>query len=241
MSTKRDLKAQKIQVEKLQNKDANFIESSVAIRMKSFAVDISNNLDLVTKFYVDGVGSSIPLYDPGLIYSTGKYAIYKIGDVTYIFRSNTDNNTDIPSLTSTKWDLIGTPSLSLLAGPNTPISSQGKNGDIYFFVPNDSSAFGAWQKTGGAWVSIFTVPLVTSGVITLTFNESNLISDGFGGYKLTYNTPTGLSLASATTKSGTLTTVIDPSLSTIDTASSPNSTLTGFPNNATQTITLKLV
>lgn len=127
------------------------------------------------------------------------------------------------------------------AGPNAPDVSLGINGDFYYIVPNNSSFIELRQKIAGAWVAVFTVPLITSGVISITKNQSDLVSDGFGGYILKFDIVSGLSLASVTTKSGTITTIIDTSLAITDTSLSPNTTLSGFPNNATQTITLKLI
>jgi hypothetical protein len=122
------------------------------------------------------------------------------------------------------------------AGPSAPLSTLGNNGDFYYIVPNDSSFIELRQKISGAWVAVFTVPLIS----TVTKIQSDLVTDGFGGFLLKFNLPGGREIASISTKSGAITTRIDSSLAITDTSSSPNTTVSGFPNNSTQTITIKL-
>lgn len=187
------------------------------------------------------LGSTIEPWGPGLIVDSDNYVTHEYQGVEYLFRSIADDNASEPAIDNVTWSTIGGGIQIAYAGPNAPLLSLGKNGDLYYIVPNDSSFIELRQKINGEWVAVFTVPLVTSGVVSVTKNQSDLIDDGFGGYVLKFDMPAGLSLGSAITKSGTVTTTIDSSLSITDTSLSPNTTLSGFANNSNQTITLKLI
>lgn len=187
------------------------------------------------------LGSTIEPWGPGLIVDSDNYVTHEYQGVEYLFRSIADDNASEPAIDNATWSTIGGGIQIAYAGPNAPLLSLGKNGDLYYIVPNDSSFIELRQKISGSWVAVFTVPLVTSGVVSVTKNQSDLIDDGFGGYVLKFDMPAGLSLGSAITKSGTVTTTIDSSLSITDTSLSPNTTLSGFANNSNQTITLKLI
>lgn len=187
------------------------------------------------------LGSTIEPWGPGLIVDSDNYVTHEYQGIEYLFRSIADDNASEPAIDNVTWSTIGGGIQIAYAGPNAPLLSLGKNGDLYYIVPNDSSFIELRQKINGAWVAVFTVPLATGSVTIITKTQADFISDGFGGYIVKFDIPNGLNLVSASTKAGTVTTILDVSLAVTDTANSPNTTMSGLPNNSTQTVTFKLI
>lgn len=108
--SKHDLKAIKIQVQRLLNKLGNIFSDS-PILYSSDELDLSDPLTLITRGYVDtlvgGVGG-IPIapWFEGEIVGENLYRSHMIDGIEYLFRSKEDGNTDEPSLTGgeTVWE-----------------------------------------------------------------------------------------------------------------------------------------
>lgn len=102
----------------------------------------------------------------------------------------------------------------------------------YVYVPSSSSG-------DLPYISDSNYPPV--GTTSLTFTQANLVEVYEGNYSLSFAIPDGKSIASIETKAGTITRYIGVSQAVTDTANSPNTIISGFDNNATQTITIKLI
>lgn len=112
---KHDLKASKLQVEIIENKnpDQEFIEVRKKLRGSGSFVNNDPN-DFAQMKDLEGFSGSISPWseDPdnpgyGIPVLADSYRSYIVDETEYLFRSNLDDNTDIPSLNSESWLLIG--------------------------------------------------------------------------------------------------------------------------------------
>lgn len=164
---------------------------------------------------------------------------------TKIYRSKVAGNTDnIPSggVTTAFWEYVGayrgfySSGGVYQVGDVVIVAAESNRIYISNIADNEqplTDVVGAstWQVIGP----------VGNGSSSLTFDQSNLVEVYEGNYSLTFNLPAGKSIASIETKAGTATRRLDVSQAVTDTANTPNTIITGFDNNAAQTITIKLI
>lgn len=184
---------------------------------------------------------------------------------TNVYESLIDNNDDnVPSESSPFWVKIGayrgnwnvsaTYQLNQVVLDSTDgyrvyVSNQNSNTALL----SDHGAGPTWQVVGiiisddevsltKTWSSQKISDAIAAGSSTsLTFNQSNLTEVYEGNYSLSFNLPEGKSIVSIEVKQGSVTTWISNTQAIRDDSNDPNTVITGFDNNSTQTITIKLI
>ena len=127
------------------------------------------------------------------------------------------------------------------AGNVNPDNALGLNGDLYFTVPADAASLQLFQKINEAWALVFNLPLNTSVTADLTFTAGDLQPDGFGGFYLPVNVPAGKKIVAIQYTVGTQVFSIDSSFAIKDTAATPNTTISNFPNNGMSSISVTII
>lgn len=193
-----------------------------------------------------GMDSFPPVWNGATTYSIGDWVYVNYSGVSYAYQSATNSNlNNLPPSGSSNsfWNFIG-----ILRG-TFPDSSPYNLHDIVYDedtnsvylsnVSDNTYDINEEVPVSSTWILLGTK---AGGEPPLIFNQSNLVEESFGGaWYLLIPVPDGLTVVSIDYKIGTVTNRLSIDNAVTDTANTPNTRISGFPNNNTQTITIKLI
>lgn len=183
----------------------------------------------------------ISIWDNGFEYNTGNLVT---GDAnTNVYRSKVDSNIgNNPNggLNPTYWELVG--AYIGFYSPGTfnlgdVVIVADESNRIYISNKDDNDS--PLTDLGSTWLLLGTK---AGGEPPTILTQADLIEESYGGvWYLEMDVPDGLTVGCIDYKEGTVTNRLSIDNAVTDTANTPNTRISGFPNNNTQTITIKLI
>jgi hypothetical protein len=201
--SKHDLKARQLQVEEIINPSDQPINVGDLLRYEqaqtySSARDIPD-IEKVQSLIGENAEGAVTVWSDESTYSINDYVSYQIGDAEYLFRSNFDANTEVPTLdNNTDWQLIGATGNATIDDSETSLTKvwsssktdqQKQNrpiltsADLSTAQVSGDFIYGLIDQFTGEYVNLVKIPAIPSG---LTVDKIVIFSRVVGGVTTYY-------------------------------------------------------